>query len=98
MRVPFPACGERSARSCAPGEGASPRDHTDAYRAGAMPPRPSPRKRGEGEEALLVRHRALPYNAARSDRRIPLREYELRGGAAASGKHMAKKPEMTAER
>src|SRR6266481_6886838 len=44
---PRPACGERSARSCAPGEGDSPR----VWACGESPsPRPSPRKRGEGEE------------------------------------------------
>src|SRR5262249_58691248 len=46
--APGPACGERSARSRAPGEGDSQRVRT----CGKGPSsRPSPRKRGEGEEA-----------------------------------------------
>jgi Tripartite tricarboxylate transporter family receptor len=58
VRAPLPACGERSARACAPGEGASPRARAVnlTLRLADRPPHPDP----------------LPASGAREKRRCPI--------------------------
>src|SRR5229473_3666929 len=48
--LPRPACGERSPRSCAAGEGVPASPHLHNSRQEPLTPTLSPQERGEGEE------------------------------------------------